>query len=204
MTASRSPVRAFDSKSRAVSSSLVAAARRGDSHALSLLITDLQPLVFRWALVFTADPDEADDITQEAFVLMYRRLSQYGGEGTFEGWLYRITRRVALQRGRTQRRRTRLAGSPAARPEVEVYHTDPGARVDRERLRDLVFESLDQLPPKQREMFDLIDLQGLTPSEAAEMTGSNPATVRVHLFKARSSIRTRLMANDAVARERAQ
>lgn len=194
MTASRSPVRAFESRGKVPAHTLVAAARRGDSNALSRLITDLQPLVFRWALVFTTDSDEADDITQEAFVLMYRRLAQYRGEASFEGWMYRITRRVAAQRGRTQRRRTRLAGSAKARPEAEAYHTDPGARVDRERLRDLVLESLDQLPAKQREMFDLVDLQGLTPAEAAELTGSNPATVRVHLFKARSSIRSRIIA----------
>jgi RNA polymerase sigma-70 factor (ECF subfamily) len=166
-----------------------------------MLITDLQPLVFRWALVFTADPDEADDITQETFVLMYRRLAQYGGEASFQGWLYRITRRVASQRGRTQRRRARLAGSARARPEIEVYHTDPGARVDRERLRDRVFESLDRLPEKQREVFDLVDLQGLTPAEAAELTGSNPSTVRGHLFKARSSIRNRLVATQSEVRE---
>jgi RNA polymerase sigma-70 factor (ECF subfamily) len=202
MTGFPSPVRTLAPRVAAPAGDLLAAARRGDTNALSLLISDLQPLVFRWALVFTADPDEADDIAQEAFVLMYRRLRQYGGDASFEGWLYRITRRVASQRGRTQRRRARLAGSAKARPEVEVYHTDPGARVDRERLRDLVFESLDQLPPKQREIFDLVDLQGLTPAEAAELTGANPATVRVHLFKARSAIRNRLIASEVVARER--
>ncbi len=172
---------------------LVAAASRGNSHALTSLIAELHPQVFRWALVFTADPDEADDIAQETFVLMYRRLRQYGGEGSFEGWVYRITRRVAMQRGRTQRRRARLAESSKARPEIEVYHTDPGARVDRERMRELLLQSLDQLPEKQREMFDLIELQGLTPAEAAELTGANPATVRVHLFKARKAIRMRLI-----------
>jgi RNA polymerase sigma-70 factor (ECF subfamily) len=201
MTGSQSPARVSSSKGAAAIGRLAAAASRGDSHALSMLITDLQPQVYRWALVFTADPDEADDITQDAFVLMYRRLRQFSGEASFEGWMYRITRRVASQRGRTQRRRARLAGSSKARPEAEAYHTDPGARVDRERLRELVLEGVERLPPKQREVFDLVDLQGLTPSEAAELTGSNPATVRVHLFKARGAIRGRLAAADAKARE---
>jgi RNA polymerase sigma-70 factor (ECF subfamily) len=180
----------------------VAAARTGVGEALAVLVTRLQPLVFRWALVFTAEPDEADDVTQEAFMLMYRRLGQYGGEASFEGWMYRITRRVASQRGRTRRRRARLAGSARARPEIEAYHTDPGARVDRERLRNLVLDSLDLLPTRQREMFDLVDLQGLTPGEAAELTGSNPSTVRAHLFKARAAIRGRLIAAAPAAAER--
>lgn len=201
MTGSPLPVGHSASSNLARTRELIAAAWRGDNHALSTLITDLQPLVYRWALVFTADPDEADDITQETFVLMYRRLRQYGGEASFEGWMYRITRRVASQRGRTQRRRARLAASPKARPEAEAYHTDPGARVDRQRLRDLVLEGVERLPSKQREIFDLVDLQGLTPAEAAELTGSNPATVRVHLFKARGAIRGRLVGAGEKVRE---
>ena len=74
---------------------LVDLARSGDPDALTTLIAAVQPRVYRWALGFTGDPDEADDVAQEAFVLMYRRLHQYRRQSSFDGWLYQITWRVA-------------------------------------------------------------------------------------------------------------
>lgn len=172
---------------------LIEAATAGDSEALAALIARLQSRVYRWGLGFTADPDEADDVAQDTFVLMYRRLHQYGGESSFDGWLYQITRRVANQRQRTGRRRARLAALHESRRELLAYLTDPGARVDRERLVELVLASLDILPPRQREMFDLVDLQGYTPAEVAELTGANPSTIRGNLFKARAAVRAALL-----------
>lgn len=172
---------------------LVELASSGDAGALTALIATVQPRVYRWALGFTADPDDADDVAQEAFVLMYRRLHQYSRQSSFEGWLYQITRRVANQRQRTGRRRARLAALDEARRELHAYLTDPGARIDRERMIAIVMAHLELLPPRQRELFDLVDLQGYTPAEVAELTGANPSTIRANLFKARATIRAALL-----------
>lgn len=125
-------------------------------------------------------------------MLVYGKLDQYRGESAVEGWVYLITRRVALQRARKTRRRRWL--SDAAIPGTDnVYHTDPGARVDRERITDYIRHFFRELPARQREVFDLVDLQGLDPSEVANMIGIKAATVRASLFKARASIRARIL-----------
>jgi RNA polymerase sigma-70 factor, ECF subfamily len=173
---------------------LASLASAGDDAAFTKLVTRYQPAVFRWALMFARDPDEAEDIAQEVFVRAHRQLSQYRSDGSLEAWLYAITRRLAYQTRRTQKRRGRLALSPGARPLRDVYTTDPGGRVDRERAAVLIHEMFSELPTRQREIFDLIDLQGLTPAEVAERTGIKPASVRANLFKARSSIRARFLA----------
>jgi RNA polymerase sigma-70 factor (ECF subfamily) len=173
----------------------VALSLQGDVAGFTRLVQRLQPQVFRWALVFSADADEADDIAQETFVLLYRRLGQYRGDAPLEGWLYRIVRRAAHQRSRTRRRRAHLATSAGARPERDVYVTDPGARVDREQVAALIRSYFGELPPRQREIFDLVDLQGYEPAEVARMTDLHPATVRGNLFKARAAIRARLIAS---------
>lgn len=178
---------------------LVDLARSGDAESLTALIALVQPRVYRWALGFTADADDADDVAQEAFVLMYRRLHQYRRQSSFDGWLYQITRRVANQRQRTGRRRARLAALDDARRELHAYLTDPGARIDRERLVAIIMAHLALLPPRQRELFDLVDLQGYTPGEVADLTGANPSTIRAHLFKARATIRAALLAPLPVA-----
>ena len=162
--------------------------------AFTTLVTRFQPAVFRWALIFARDPDEAEDITQEVFVRTHRQIGNYRSDGPLEAWLYRITRRAATQMRRTRKRRGRLALTPAARPVRDVYTTDPGGRVDRERAATVIRELFAELPQRQREIFDLVDLQGLSPGEAAERTGIKPVSVRASLFKARRAIRDGLLA----------
>jgi RNA polymerase sigma-70 factor (ECF subfamily) len=74
-----------------------------------------------------------------------------------------------------------------------VYNTDPGARVDRERMTTFIRHFFRELPARQREVFDLVDLQGHDPAEVAEMIGLKAGTVRANLFKARASIRAHIL-----------
>ena len=175
-------------------------ARGGDSEAFARIVTVLQPQVYRWALTYATDLDDADEITQQTFVLVHRKLRQYRGDSPFEGWVYRITRRVALQGMRKRKRRAWL--SESSLPGIDsVYNTDPGGRVDRERIADYIRVFFLGLPPRQREIFDLVDLQGHDPAEVAEIIGLKQATVRANLFKARAAIRGHIIAAHPAWRE---
>jgi RNA polymerase sigma-70 factor (ECF subfamily) len=180
---------------------LASLASSGDDSAFTTLVTRFQPAVFRWALMFSDNADDAEDITQEVFVRAYRQLGSYRSDGPLEAWLYKITKRTGIQMRRTRSRRGRLALSPGARPARDVYTTDPGGRVDRERAATVIHELFAGLPRRQREIFDLVDLQGLSPAEAAEQTGMKPVSVRANLFKARKAIRESLLATHPSYRE---
>lgn len=190
-----------DRATYALDAQLASLASSGDDSAFTTLVTRFQPAVFRWALMFANDPDDAEDISQEVFVRTYRQLGNYRSDGPLEAWLYRITRRTAIQMRRTRSRRGRLALSPGARPARDVYTTDPGGRVDRERAAVVIHELFAGLPRRQREIFDLVDLQGLSPAEAADRTGMKPVSVRANLFKARKAIRESLLATHPSYRE---
>jgi RNA polymerase sigma-70 factor (ECF subfamily) len=183
-----------DRSAHALDVQLASLASAGDDSAFTTLVTRYHPAVFRWSLTFALDPDEAEDIAQEVFVRAHRQLSQYRSDGLLEAWLYTITRRTASQLRRTQKRRKRLTLSPGARPLRDVYTTDPGGRVDRERAANVILELFSELPQRQREIFDLVDLQGLSPAEVAARTGMKPVSVRANLFKARSAIRAKFLA----------
>jgi RNA polymerase sigma-70 factor (ECF subfamily) len=171
---------------------IVLRAKTGDTEAFTALVRALQRTVFRWALTFARDADDADELTQETFVQVHRKLEQFRGESSVEGWVYGITRNLALQRKRKIKRRTLL--SVASLPGIDsVYNTDPGARVDRQRVADYIRHFFVELPPRQREVFDLVDLQGFDPAEVADLTGLKAATVRGNLFKARAAIRAHLI-----------
>lgn len=168
---------------------LVARTRDGDERAFAALVERCHPVVFRWAVALSGDRDEAEDIVQEVFVRVHRKLSSYRGDGSFDAWLYRITRRVALRISRASR-----APIAAAAAAEEVYITDPGARVDRERAFELVRSVALTLPMRQREVFVLCDLEGRTPAEVAHMLGMKDVSVRASLFKARAAVRRAILA----------
>jgi len=165
---------------------LVARTREGDNRAFATLVAKYQPLVFRWAIALSGDEDEAQDICQDVFVRVHRKLGSFRGDGPFEGWLYRITRRVA------GRARPNIALETTSTQ--EVYVTDPGARVDRERAIELIRLTAATLPLRQREVFMLCDIEGRAPAEAAVILGMKDVSVRASLFKARASIRRSVLA----------
>jgi len=173
---------------------LVARTCDGEEGAFATLVEQYQPIVFRWAIGLSGDEDEAEDITQEVFVRVYRKLSSFRGDGPFDAWLYRITRRVAL--------RMRPTSPPSADSATEdVYLTDPGARVDRERAVALIQMIATTLPMRQREVFILCDIEGRTSAEVAAMLDIKDVSVRASLFKARASIRRSILATHPCYRE---
>lgn len=186
------------SKPRKIDSALVSRAQAGDEGALRELVTRAYPMVHRWALVRTGDPTEADDLTQDVLVQLVQRLSTYHHEATFTTWLYRVTRNASLDRHRRSERRRRAQESPqVVDSTLREPPPDPGDMADRSDLMRVVRTFFEELPPRQREVFDLGDLQGLTSVEIAERLGIEPVSVRAHLFKARRALRARILEHHA-------
>lgn len=172
---------------------LVRRAQKGEVAAFEQLVRRYYDQIYRWALVQTSDPDEADDVTQEVLVTLHRKLGSFSGRAQFTSWLYQVTRNEALQRGRQSRRALRVK-----RRAIELFEThaeiDDGARaIDESRLAAAVVTLFRDLPVRQREVFDLADLQGFTPTEIAEMLRMKPVTVRANLCKARRALRKTLL-----------
>lgn len=172
----------------------LARAAAHDDAQFDRLARECHGQIHRWALAVTGDPDEADDVVQETFLRVYRSLAGFRGEAGFTTWLYRIVRSVAIDRQRRQK--TRRGKLLRAFRDRGVPHQLPATGIDhRERQRqvELVRVFLDDLPSGQRQIFDLADLQGYAPAEIAEMLDMNGSTVRAHLFKARRTIRHRML-----------
>jgi len=177
---------------RAIAAPL-AGARRGDAAAFAELVRAIRPLVFRWACVDSGDPDDAEDITQEVLVRVYRGLHTYHEGSSFTTWLYQIARNVGLDRKRKRARRRRLweAVRPSSR---EVADDGPEEAFVRGEFGSIVQTFVRELPQRQRQALDLVDLQGHSPTEAAEMLGMDAGTVRTHLHRARRRLRTLILA----------
>lgn len=172
---------------------LVHRARAGDREALEEVLRRSYPLVHRWALVKTGDPDDAEDVTQEVLVRLHTSLKRYRGRSRFTTWLYQVTRNAAIDLQRKEQRRlARRAPQEAADRDAEHPEHDRLHRMSMSRLVTVVRRFLTTLPDRQRQVLDLVDLQEVPAVEAAALLGMKPATVRVHLFKARRALREHL------------
>lgn len=173
-------------------------ARGGEREALGGLADAVRPLVCRWALVMTGDPDDAEDVAQLVLMKMMASIGGFDGRSKVTSWLYRITRNASLDHQRRTRRAEQVAarveqlGRAAASP-IE----DPLDEIEMKRTLRLIRTLLTELPATQREVFDLVDLQGLKPVEAAEVLEMNPSTLRVQLMRARRRMRAEMLAQGA-------
>lgn len=173
-------------------SDLVRRAQAGDGMALEALLSSCHPTVRRWAGVLTDDPDDAEDVAQEALIQVALRLGSFAARARFTTWLYQVTRNTALSLRRRVARRLRLSGGLAKHME-RSHDADPSARAEGSRLREVVAELFRELPARQREIFYLVDVEGHEPIEIAGRLGLRPVTVRAHLFRARHTLRSRIL-----------
>ena len=175
---------------------LIRQARGGDPSAFERLAGAYRDRMYRWALVRTGDEDDAEDATQEALVRLHRGLGKFDGKSRFETWLYAVVRSAAADvrrsKGKALRLRERFAVRRAGEVAAEPHPVVDG--LESQRIESLVRVFLDSLPARQREAMDLVDLQGVEQVEAATRLGVSPATLRTHLFRARRTIRARLLA----------
>jgi RNA polymerase sigma-70 factor (ECF subfamily) len=168
--------------------------RGGSEAAFEELVGRVHGRVRRWARRLTGDDDEAEDVAQLVLVRLHARSSEFVGRSRFTSWLYQITRNLALDRLRTEKRRAMLLARSRTSIEGCAVAEDAGSDDSAARLAHLVRAYRAELPRRQREVFELVDMRGHSPVEVAERLGISPATVRVLLLKARRAIRSRMLA----------
>ncbi|MGH7502743.1 MAG: RNA polymerase sigma factor [Longimicrobiales bacterium] len=167
-------------------------ARAGDGRAMERLLAEVYPRVARWARTQGLGEDDVEDVTQAALIAAYRALPAFRFESRFETWLYRIVRRAVAD----WRRRQASWGRESV-GEVGALGVMPGESADEARLSRVVRRAFEGLPARQREVFDLVELQGRSTEEVAELLSLAASTVRVHLLRARRAIRRRVLERDA-------
>ncbi len=149
------------------------------------------PRIRRMAFKLTGDPHDAEDLTQDVFVRVYRNLESYR-PGTFDGWLYRITKNLFLDR---MRRRARLRMQPLGEEEWEApVSSEPGPAdvVDNRTLGSRLERALAELGEDFRLAVVLCDVEQLSYEEIAELTGWPMGTVRSRIHRGRRQLREAL------------
>ncbi len=180
----------------------IAAARRGDEAAFGELMQLHYETVFRTVLAIVRNEHDARDLCQDVWVKAWQQIGKFRGESKLTTWLHPIATRRALDHLRKRRRWfdrflpfDRSNGSSEdAPPTYEPRDETPSAPAQMEQSeRQAHFESLlASLPPKQRAVLALREIQGLTYDEIAHALGCRRGTVMSRLFHARRLLAQKL------------
>ncbi len=165
----------------------------GDRDAFGKLIDAYQGMVFAVALNITGSYTDSEDIVQEAFLSAFRKLRSLTDPRKFGGWLYTLTKRLALQFLR-DKRRVPIVGleeilSERVRSDVE----SPAEAYARKELSSLLWSQVAELPPKTREAILLYYVEGFSIKRAAAFLGISEEAMKTRLKFGREKLRESLM-----------
>ncbi|MEE9414455.1 MAG: sigma-70 family RNA polymerase sigma factor [Acidimicrobiales bacterium] len=156
---------------------IIRAAAKGDHAAFADLVSLYQEPVWRFLTRYVGDAHLAEDLTQETFLKLHRRLGSYRFRSKFSTWVFSIARNSAIDAHRSATRRNRLPDvAPRAAP---IGQPGLGAELD---------EALASLSPKLREALLLVEVLGLRYREVAEVLEVPIGTVKSRVFHARNEL----------------
>ena len=171
---------------------LIEKAKLGDAHAFQALYEKHKRRVYSLCLRMTANTAEAEDLTQEAFLQLYRKIATFRGESAFSTWLHRLSVNVVLMHLRKKSLPVVSLEETTQGGDEDTPKKDFGAddlalagSIDRLQLQ----KAVDDLPPGYRTIFVLHDVEGYEHNEIASIVGCSIGNSKSQLHKARMKLR---------------
>ena len=180
---------------------LVERAKKGDETAFEVLVTDNEKRIYNLCRRLTGNPEDAAELTQEAFLNAWRGLSCFQGESSFSTWLYRLTTNLCIDWLRRQKRRQETAPAvslddeEAGWAEPADWEQDPHRKLEQSERGRALARGLERLPEYQRRPLVLRELSGLSYQEIAQALDLDLGTVKSRISRGRKQLRKILLAS---------
>jgi len=177
--------------------SLIRSAQNGDRTAFKALYDKYHHPVFRTAYRLLGNRMRAEDVTQEVFVAIYKKLDSFDFDAAFKTWCYRITINACYDIMRKQQRRGKYNKGPVDPSSFEsklesLKRTRPEEMLNRKELARLIDEKLQDMHKDMRTTFVLREIEQLSYSDIAQVMDCSEGTVASRLARARSQLATYL------------
>lgn len=173
--------------------------RLGDESAFRQLYETTKGRVFNTALSYVRSREDAEEITQDVFLEVFRSVGAFKGEASVTIWIYRITVNKALDFQKRKKRQKRFAFLTSlfdsSTGEVVHHPTDffhPGIALENQENAARLFQAIDQLPEKQKTAYILTRIEGLTNIEAASVMTVTVGAVESLLQRANENLKKQL------------
>lgn len=180
---------------------LVKRVKAGDQQAFESLYRRYVSTVYRQASKLVGNAEEAEEIVQEVFLTIYQKAKTFRGDSAFSTWLYRLTLNTALMKLRRRKRSKEIAlddylpryqeDGHHLRPVVD-WSQNPEGHLGTAEVQRTLQEALDQLPPVDKAVVVLSDLDGLANREIGKALGLTVPAVKSRLHRARLFLRGKL------------
>jgi RNA polymerase sigma-70 factor (ECF subfamily) len=170
---------------------LIEGCRRGEGSAHKALYTKYSGKVYGFARRFLGDEQHAEDVTQEVFLRVFRKLSSFRGDARFSTWLFRVTLNSCKNKRRSLERLQRF--NPGRfREERADFEGPPERLIDGRLLQDRIDGALERLTEEQRSVLLLKAAKELSYREIGELFGQSENQIRGKLYRARKAFRSAL------------
>ncbi len=163
---------------------LIILAQEGDSQSFEILVNRYYVTVYRFAFRWIADKEDAEDITQEVFIKLAKRLQTFTHQASFSTWLYRITVNCAKDYIRKKNRWPKDGTVDV--PNGNLVSPNPGPEV--KSFHEQVMAAVDKLPVKLKEAIILVFSEGMSHKETAQVLGCAETTVSWRIFQAKRKL----------------
>lgn len=177
---------------------LVAEFRNGNTDAYAEIINRYTQKVHNLALRITRNAEDAEEVLQDVFVTVYRKIDKFEGKSAFSSWLYRITANTAFMKLRKRKQTPAVSLEEVAQPIKENYVGDRSDTSDttlmcsKHELRDEIERAVARLPEEYRIIFVLRDIDGLSNQEVGEILHLSVPAVKSRLHRSRLMLRRKL------------
>jgi RNA polymerase sigma-70 factor (ECF subfamily) len=173
---------------------LVKKFKSGDKRAFDELVLKYQQRIYELAYNFTHHVDDAFDLSQEIFLRVFKALDNFKGESAFYTWLYRIAKNACIDYTRKRKRYQNVTLEDGILFDRQnwckvVSNDMPDKHAERKELEIEISKAIEQLPPRQKQVFILRHYEGLALKEIAEKLGLRIGSVKAHLFNATHTLR---------------
>ncbi|WP_410006442.1 RNA polymerase sigma factor [Aequorivita nionensis] len=164
---------------------LILKCKKQDATAQGELYKQYNRILFAICLRYSPNYTEAEDNLQDAFITIFKKVEQYNGKGSFEGWMKRVTVNTVLQKYRKQRTFEIVdEGQIEDEAEVEIE--------DEEIPLDFLLKIVQELPDRYRLVFSMYVMDGYQHKEIAEMLGISDGTSKSNLARARMILKNKI------------
>lgn len=171
-------------------------AKKGDGRAFEQIVLQTERAVYNLALSIVKKKEDAEDVTQETYLRLWRVASELKLEGSLKLYILKAARNLALDLIRKNSRRDEIDTvilDADGEFEIDIADDSPDSRPDASYLRkvekETVLQSIEELPSAAREMIVLRDIEGLSYAEIGAMLGIAEGTLKSKLFRARERLR---------------
>lgn len=178
---------------------LIEAFRAGDKDAFVELISRYTEKAHHLCLRIARNAEDAEEILQDVFVTVYRKIDKFEGKSAFSSWLYRITVNTAFMKLRKRKQTAAVsledltpAANEAWAADSRSDTSDVNYLCSRHELRAELEEAIQKLPEEYRTIFLLRDVDGLSNQEVSEMLSISIPAVKSRLHRSRLMLRKRL------------